>query len=315
MAMKAKHAFGSLADVQSALNLGKIDAYDILFLDGDTEPKIGWIDAKGEFRLVKNEADFSELEEIIAKKADASDVEALEKEVAAKADAAEVETAIAAKADVSDVEALEKEVATKVTAEEVETAVKAEIEAAVEKTKYEITDVPVGTLVDYRDKEIRICCPENAVFNKQNVGEGGDSNSYYMTFKTFAPSDDAVGYIEHLGEQVDAEILTNFNVDANGRRYQPTWLALAKYDEAAGVWNYYGKNSTANKYIGWDYQIDWYNADGVMIASDSVRINLSNESCHSIIEPYYVGAVKKEIETLVDEKIKEVEVGNEIIEF
>ena len=118
-----------------------------------------------------------------------------------------------------------------------------------------------------------------------------------------------------MGNQVDEEILTGFNVDANGRRYQPTWLALAKYDEATGAWSYYGESSTANKYIGWDYQIDWYNADGVMTASDSVRINLSNEKCHSIIEPYYVGAMKNEIETLVEEKVKEIEAGNEIIEF
>ena len=348
MAMKAKHCFGNLADVQKALNSGVIDTYDILFLDGDTSPKIGWIDAKGEFRLVQNEADFSELEEIIAKKADASDVEALEKEVAtkataediqavenaiatkadaekvesleeqvaAKADAAEVETKLAEKADAEKVEALETELATKVTAEEVEAAV----EKTAEKTKYEITDVPVGTLVDYRDSEIRICCPENAVFTKQNVGAGGDSNSYYCTFKTFAPSDDAVGYIEHLNGRADEEILTSFNVDKeNGRRYQPTWLALAVYDESAGTWNYYGNSSSKNRYIGYDYRIDWFNADGVMIASDSVRINLSNENCHYEITPYYVGKVMTEvetkIETIVDEKIAEVEVGNEIIEF
>lgn len=300
---KAKHAFGNLADVEKALQSGKIDSYDILFLDGDTEPKIGWIDANGIFRLVENEADFSELEEVIATKADAAEVKALEAEVATKASAEKVET-------------LETELATKVTAEEVdakvETAVKAEIDAAVEKVNYEITDVPVGTLVDYRDSEIRIMCPENSVFTKQNVGAGGDANNYYCTFKTYAPSDDAVGYIEHLGGQTDKEILTTFNVDENGRRYQPTWLAIANYDEATGVWNYYGKNSTANKYIGWDYQIDWYNSDGVMIASDNVRINLSNENCYSIVEPYYVGKMMRE----VDEKIAAATAGAiEVIEF
>lgn len=99
MAMKAKHAFGNLSDVQNALAEGKIDAFDILFLDGDTEPKIGWIDRNGVFRLVQNEADFSELEAIIATKANASDVEALELEVATKVTAEEVdekiETAVA----------------------------------------------------------------------------------------------------------------------------------------------------------------------------------------------------------------------------
>lgn len=94
MAMKAKHAFGSLADVEKALQDGKINSYDILFLDGDTEPKIGWIDKNGVFRLVENEADFSELEAIIATKANASDVEALETEIATKISATEAETLI-----------------------------------------------------------------------------------------------------------------------------------------------------------------------------------------------------------------------------
>ena len=122
---RAKHAFGNLADVQAALDSGKINAYDILFLDGDTEPKVGWVDADGIFRLVENEADFSELEAVIATKANVADVEALEAEVATKANADEVDAKIAAAMD----EHLTK--------------------------KYEITDVPAGTLVDYGEKEIR----------------------------------------------------------------------------------------------------------------------------------------------------------------
>lgn len=94
MAMKAKHAFGSLADVQKALDQGVIDSYDILFLDGDTNPKIGWIDAKGEFRLVHNESDFSELEAVIATKADAANVEELEEQMKTKVDAETVQTMI-----------------------------------------------------------------------------------------------------------------------------------------------------------------------------------------------------------------------------
>ena len=166
--------------------------------------------------------------------------------------------------------------------------------------KYDISGTPKGTLVNYGEKEIRIMCPANAEFSKQNVGAGGDANSYYMTFKTYAPDDRAVGYIEHLGNEVDSEILTTFSVDEYGRRYQPTWLALAKYDEVTGNWNYYGKNSSVDKYIGWDYQIDWYDADGVMIASDSIRINLSNEACHSNNKPYYMAgfATSEEVEAL-----------------
>lgn len=164
-----------------------------------------------------------------------------------------------------------------------------------EHVKYEIADTPAGTLVDYRDKEIRVMVPANAVFTKQAVGAGGDANNYYMTFKTYVPNDNVVGYIEHLNGQSDSEILTNLSTDKYGRRYQSTWLSLAKYDEATDAWTYYGKSSTVRKYIGWDYQIDWYDADGVMVASDKIRINLSNEDCYNNIEPYYMANVVKEV--------------------
>ena len=153
--------------------------------------------------------------------------------------------------------------------------------------KFEIADAPVGTLVNYGEKEIRIMCPDGAEYNLQNVGAGGDANTYYCTFKTYCP-EGAVGYIEHLGGQSDAEILHDIKVDKYGRRYQPTWLGLAKLDKSTGIWNYYGKNSSADHYIGWNYQIDWYDANNVMIASDSLRINLSNEDCHHTIIPSYM---------------------------
>ena len=161
--------------------------------------------------------------------------------------------------------------------------------------KYEITDVPEGTLVNYYEKEIRIMCPNDAEYSLQNVGAGGDANSYYVTLNTFAP-DGAVGYVEHLGGNVDEEILNDIKVDNYGRRYQPSWLPVAKKDTETGEWSYYGTNSSASKYIGWDYQIDWYNADGVMINSDSIRINLSNEDCHFTSEPYYMAGYAKSSE-------------------
>lgn len=166
--------------------------------------------------------------------------------------------------------------------------------------KYDIANTPTGTLVNYGEKEIRIMCPTNAEFTKQNVGVGGDPNAYYMTFKTYAPNDHAVGYVEHLNGKSDSEVLTTFSMDEYGRRYQPTWLALAKYDEVLGKWAYYGKNSSTNKYIGWDYRIDWYDANGIVIATDSIRINLSNEECHYSTIPYYVSnfATTGEVEEL-----------------
>lgn len=128
MAMKAKHAFGSSADIQSALNLGKIDNYDILFLDGDTDnPKIGWIDKNGNPVILKDEkADLSEVE---------ADVEALETAMSEKANASDVEaleSAMSEKANASDVETLETALATKVTAEEVKAMIKESGDSLVE---------------------------------------------------------------------------------------------------------------------------------------------------------------------------------------
>ena len=54
MANKAKHAFGMLENVDSALLNGLIDAYDILFMkDANGTPHLGWIDANGEKVILK----------------------------------------------------------------------------------------------------------------------------------------------------------------------------------------------------------------------------------------------------------------------
>lgn len=176
--------------------------------------------------------------------------------------------------------------------------------SAYQARKYDISGTPAGTLVKYRDDEIRIMCPADAVYTQQSVGTGGDANTYYITLKTYVPSDDVVGYMEHMGSQSDAKILTDIKTDEYGRRYQPTWLGVAKFDAATSTWTYYGKTSSEEKYIGWDYRIDWYDKDGVKIHSDATRINLSNEDCHNTIVPYYMGkyATTQQIEA-IEERI------------
>ena len=52
---KTKHAFGNSENLEIAMQENKIDSYDILFLDGDTEPKIGWVDKNKIVRLVDTE--------------------------------------------------------------------------------------------------------------------------------------------------------------------------------------------------------------------------------------------------------------------
>ena len=64
MALKAKHAFGKSENLETALNLGTIDNYDILFLDGETEPKIGWVDGSGVIRLVQDKVQIVRVDEL-----------------------------------------------------------------------------------------------------------------------------------------------------------------------------------------------------------------------------------------------------------
>lgn len=276
MASKSKMAFGSLENVDEALASQKIDAYDLLLVkNADGKPFVGWIDRDGNKVICDDSAEFAEID---------------------------------------------KKLATKVSAEEVDSKIESalnEIECApitYEKVKYEIVDAPVGTLVDYKDNEIRILIPENTQFTKQSVGVGGDPNTYYVTFKTYIYDDDVVGYRETLSGQTDAEILTDLKKDEYGRRYQPTWLGVATYDETTDTWSYYGAKSNESKYIGWDYTLQMYNKGNVMIASDSVRINLSNESCHYTAEPYYIGKTKIEMEEMVTKAVEDA-TAIEIVEF
>ena len=168
--------------------------------------------------------------------------------------------------------------------------------------KYNISNVPEGTLVNYAEDEIRIMCPADAKFVKQEVGNGGNANMYYMTFTTYAP-EGAVTFKEGdrgviIDEVLNFETTAGTGVDKYGRKYKNHWFALASYDGAS--WTYFGKNSKPEKYIGWDYCVEWYDANGVKFASDNIRINLSNEDCHDVSLPYYMAkyATKEDVATV-----------------
>lgn len=160
---------------------------------------------------------------------------------------------------------------------------------------YEVSSKPTGTLVNYNGKEIRIMCPADTEWALQNVGEGGDSSKYYIGFKAYAPSSDVVSFKESLDKIMTDQTMYYFEdndfagVDENGRKYSIVWLPVAKRNDD-NTWTYYGSSSTSNKLIGWYYNVEWYNASGVCIASDLIKINLANEDCANNIEPYYMSS-------------------------
>lgn len=180
-----------------------------------------------------------------------------------------------------------------------------------ERVKYEVVFKPTGTLVDYRDKEVRIMCPEDTVWTKQTVGVNGDTSRYYIGFRAYAP-EDAVSFKESLAETITDNTMYYFEnndfagVDEYGRKYSIVWLPVAVYDEATGIWTYYGSKSAEDKLIGWYYSVEWYNENGIVVESDCIRINLSNESCYTTIEPSYATEIVEEANTYTDEQIQKI---------
>lgn len=59
--LRSKHAFGSEANVDTALQNGLIDAYDILFL---SEGKIGWIDKDGNKVILEDKEQVIKVDEL-----------------------------------------------------------------------------------------------------------------------------------------------------------------------------------------------------------------------------------------------------------
>ena len=298
--LKSRHAFGSEANIDYALDQGLIDAYDILFLK---EGKIGWIDADGSKVILEDKKqvvtvdvlpEFGEADTVYICDMkfyfwNGEEFRTSTDEIGVTAD--EVDKKI--NTAVSDV------------MNQANAYTDGKIEIA-EKVKYEIVSTPVGTLVNYGANEIRVMCPSDTQWVKQEVGSTGNANMYYMGFKAYAPHD-AVSFKEgDHGVIIDEmfDFTGDFaGTDELGRNYSICWFALASYNEANDTWTYFGKNSTVNKYIGWDYVVEWYNSDGVMIASDCMRVNLSNEDCHFSSEPYYVNNAVKTANAYTDEQI------------
>lgn len=169
-----------------------------------------------------------------------------------------------------------------------------------EKIKYQVKTTVEGALVNYSDKEIRIMYPADTDWSHQNVGAEGDANMHYFAFRAYAP-ENAVSFKEDTAEIISDQTMYFFEgndfagVDEFGRKYSVVWLPAAGFDTETNAWTYYGENSNKEHYIGWYYSVEWYNVNGKIITSDVVRINLSNESCHNVVEPYYVNGMVKNI--------------------
>lgn len=309
MPNKSRHAFGSEKNIDAALSEGLINAFDLLMLD---EGKFGWIDKNGEKVILEDKKQVVSVDEL-PEVGSPETIYVCQNKIYIWGETGYVSPV----SEGIDESVIDDKIAT--AKEDVEGQIKEAMRDAdhsFERIKYEIFSKPVGTLIDYFDKEIRVMCPADTVWTKQNVGATGNANMYYMGFRAYAP-ESAVGFKE--GDKgVIVDEMFDFSgdfagTDEFGRNYSVVWFALANYDESSDSWSYYGELSSAEKYIGWTYVVEWYNADGIVIESDSIRINLSNENCHSVIKPYYLNEVETKLNQL-EEKVEEA-VTVEVIEF
>ena len=169
--------------------------------------------------------------------------------------------------------------------------------------KFDVVSVFDDTLVKYRDQEIRILFSENTKWFLQNSGEGSKANLYYFGLKVYAPNESIFGFKEDFHPLEEQEISKFENndfagIDESGRKYSIIWLPAAVYNEDTQEWFYYGSTSSNEHFVGWDYFVEWYDKNDKLVSSDSVRINLTNASCHDYIQDYYVGNLQTKTDSI-----------------
>lgn len=171
--------------------------------------------------------------------------------------------------------------------------------------KYEFFNLLPGAYVSTNGKEYRIFFKDETPWKKQsNDGSNPNyrSDRYYISMRAYAPSDDVVGFKEATATSITDTKLYGFTaedfggIDKYGRKYSIIWLPVAK--EEAGDWTYSGDDSTDEKYKGWHYTVEWYDAAGNVVAADQIRINLANERNSITMLPTYLNdyATKKDLE-------------------
>lgn len=129
MAMKAKHAFGALENIDNAISVGKIDAYDILFVkDADGKPYVGWIDKDGNKVIVQEEDEVVVINgESLPETGEVGKIYVFGEDAYVYSG-----TEFVNLCKPTDVSALEAEIDTKVTAEEVKTIIRESSDSFVE---------------------------------------------------------------------------------------------------------------------------------------------------------------------------------------
>ena len=162
--------------------------------------------------------------------------------------------------------------------------------------KVTFTGLPEGSKVSYGEESAIIMCPKDAEYAAQNVGVGGNKDNYYIGMNLFAP-EGAVSFREGecglnpADEMPELEPMVNLSdaphgTDSLGRTYRARWIPVAGYDSTTGLWSYFAKNKGVGEFIGWKYEIVWFDADGVEIERSFMNLKLANEINYEELNAY-----------------------------
>lgn len=134
MAKKVKYGYGSRANINAAIEAGKLDAYDILLLNGANEtPAVGWIDKDGNPVVVDGEKCVITVEGETLPASGQVDKIYLHKNVPYIYDGQKF---VGISGGAADISALEEIVNTKASLDEVDTKIKEAIENCVEVVEF-----------------------------------------------------------------------------------------------------------------------------------------------------------------------------------
>lgn len=150
MADRARHAFGMLENIDSAISAGTIDAFDILFVkDANGKPYVGWIDKSGNKVILEDKTQIVRVDDLPTADGDENVVYIYNNEgyvwdgtqcvsLTKSADLTALETQVSS---------LETQISNKVDATTVQTMVDTKVEEAVDVKVEEIVEAKVEEIV------------------------------------------------------------------------------------------------------------------------------------------------------------------------
>lgn len=147
---------------------------------------------------------------------------------------------------------------------------------------------PNDTKITYGEDYVRICPPnDQTAYKKQDVGVGGDPNTYYATVHFYYP-EGAVKLREiswnttkpepDINEKpFDSIVDEHPGVDENGRKYIEDWRPLAYYTEETKLWTPYGWNKPTGEFAKLFNKIQWFDENDVLLREDYIEYQYASD--------------------------------------